>query len=375
MRVVLVTPEYRARPGVLERHVHRLAHGLARRGATVEVLTQDRDRRRPPGREPVGVSVRRFTPAGLWEHLRRRPATHDVVHLHGAHVGLGLAAMRAGVRPLVFTPHAPIEHLSRWSHARMLRAVVERARLTLCASRAEAELLRRELPFAAGRVQVVPNGVDVEDVRGARPFESLGQVVLTVGRLERHCGVARAIAALAGLDPEVRLVVVGDGPARRSLEAHARDLQVRSRVVFAGAAPDPVLYRWLRTAAVVLALAERQSSGVQLLEAVSAGAPVVATATPTNREIGVYLEDAAVRFVSPGGSPLEVADAVATAIGSRARSTTRSAVPSWDAVVDRTFELYEWLLAGRATSAPNRSPRWPRRTPSSDDADRVAAGG
>jgi glycosyltransferase involved in cell wall biosynthesis len=352
MKVVLVSPHYSTRPGVLERHVQKLAHGLARDGVTVEVLTQEGERGREPMIVADGVLLRRFSPPALWEHLRRRPTTHDVVHLHGAHIRLGLAVARAGVRRLVFTPHASIEHLSRWAHSHMLRTVVDRAGLAICASRAEADLLARALPAAANRVRVVPNGVDVEEIKEARPFDPGLRIVLAVGRLDRYCGMARAIAAIASLDPEFQLVVVGDGPSRRSLEAHAADLRVRSRVRFTGAVPDAVLYRWLRTAAVVVAPAERQASGVQVLEAVAAGAPVVASATPTHLETAEYLEEAAVVLVSVTGSPLELADAISRVSGARPRTSTLAEVPSWDAVVERTFELYRRVVTGGAPSGP-----------------------
>jgi glycosyltransferase involved in cell wall biosynthesis len=362
MKVLLVTPRYATRPGVFERHVRRLAHGLAGRGATVEVLTQGGARGRRLVTEADGVLVRRFSPpAGnarivapaLWEHLRWRAATYDVVHLHGAHVGLGLAVARARLRRFIFTPHAPIEHLCRWSYARVLQTVVGRASLAICASRAEADLLSRALPTAADRVRVVPNGVDVAEIQAASPFDDIANVVLAVGRLERHAGMARAIAAMASLGPAFRLVVVGDGPARRSLQAHAADLRVRSRVLFTGLVTDAVLHRWLRTAAVVVALGERPASGVQVLEAVSAGAPVVASATPTHLELAAYLDERAVLLVSPTGSPLEVADAVAAAAAARARPTAQADVPTWDAVVERTYALYRGLVLNHAPSASN----------------------
>jgi glycosyltransferase involved in cell wall biosynthesis len=362
MKIELLTSRSASHPGVIERHVQRLAHGLARRGATVEVLTLGRERQRRLTLDGDGVVVRHFTSAAgstrivapaLWEHLRRRAATYDVIHLHGAHAGLCLAIAQAGFGRFVFTPHAPIEHLSRWSYARMLRAVVDRASLTVCASRAEADLLCRAVPGAAERVRVVPHGVDVAEIEAASPFPHPGKVVLVVGRLERYAGVARAIAAMASLDPAFQLVVVGDGPARRPLECYAADLRVRSRVLFTGAVPDPLLYCWLRAATVVVALGERQASGLPILEAVSAGAPVVASATPTHREVAAYLEERAVVLVSPTGSPLEVADAISTVAGTRVRSATRAAVPRWDAVVDRTADLYR-ALGADAISEPNR---------------------
>ena len=60
MRVALVASSYAPNPGGLERHVEQLALGLARRGAQVEVLTQEAARRpsRVVGRD--GVVVRRF---------------------------------------------------------------------------------------------------------------------------------------------------------------------------------------------------------------------------------------------------------------------------------------------------------------------------
>jgi glycosyltransferase involved in cell wall biosynthesis len=363
MRIALVTPGYATRPGVVERHVRRVAQGLARQGGAVEVLTQDGARGRQRDHEIDGVLVRRFLPpAGnrrvlvspaLWEHLHRRLAGHDLIHLHGAHPGLGLALARTCPGRLVFTPHAPIEQLASWSHARLLRAVTERASLSLCASRAEADLLCRAVP-GAGRVCVVPNGVDVAALQAATPMPHTGSVVLAVGRLERYSGVSRAIAAMASLDAGFRLVIVGDGPARHSLQAHAADLDVGSRVLFTGAVPDAVLYRWLRTAAVVVALAQRQASGVQVLEAVSGGAPVVASATSTHREIAAYLEERAVALVSTSGSPLEVADAISTIAGTRPSRDTQAEIPTWDAVAERTWELYRRLVAERVLSGARR---------------------
>ena len=61
--------------------------------------------------------------------------------------------------------------------------------------------------------------------------------------------------------PEFWLVVVGDGPARGRLAAYAADLRVSSRVRFVGAVPDPVLYRWLRTARVVVTLGRAAAPG------------------------------------------------------------------------------------------------------------------
>ena len=197
---------------------------------------------------------------------------------------------------------------------RATRAVLDRVGQTLCRSRADADLLGRAFPAAMDRLQVVPDGIDAPEIRAAKPFTTSASVVLAVGRLERRKHVERAIATMASLPPAYQLVVVGDGPARRGLRAHAADLQVSPRVHFAGQVSDSDLHRWLRTARVVLALAEEAGgSGLQVLEAIAAGVPVVASDIPAHREAASYTAGEGVTFVSPEGSPLEVADAIAQA--------------------------------------------------------------
>jgi glycosyltransferase involved in cell wall biosynthesis len=356
MNLALVAPSYLPQAGELERHVDELARGLARRGAHVEVLTHGPAHPLRRVSEFDGVVVRRFAASignarfavapGLWEHLRRTAGSSDVAHVHSAHAPLAFAVARAGRRRFVFSAHAPVQRLARWPYAHVTRAVVDHAAQTLCASRVEGDLLCGRFPRAAHRIRVVPNGVDVAAIRAARPFAEAGSVVLTVGRLERYKRVDRAIAAMASLDPAFRLVVVGDGPVKHRLQAHAADLNVSSRVEFVGSVPDKELYRWLRTGRVLLALTEQDASGLQVTEALSAGMPVVASDIPVHREAASRVDGPGVIFVSPEGSPLEVADAISEAGATRVQSALPVPVLSWDTVVDSTLTLYEGLLLG-----------------------------
>lgn len=355
MKVALVASSCLHRAGGLERHVDQLARGLARRGAQVEVLIQDRPRRLPHVFEFDGVVHRRFAASigtagfaiapGLWKHLRRTAGSLDVAHVHSVHPSLALAVALAGPRHLVFTPHAPIQHLVRWPYARVSRAVVDHAAETVCTSTVEGDLLCGRFPWAASRIRVVPKGVDVATIQAARSFPGVGLVVLSVGRLERHERVDRVVGAMASVDPVFRLVVVGDGPLRRRLEAHAADLGISSRVQFVGSVPDPQLYRWLRTGRVLVTLAEQAASGLQVVEAISAGAPVVASDIPVHREAASRAGAQAVCFVSPEGSPLEVADAISDAARMSVPSSAPATVPSWDAVVDTTWAIYRRLVS------------------------------
>ncbi len=350
MKLALVTSSYLPRPGELERHVHELGVGLTLRGIEVEVLAQDVGQRLPAVSEFDGFVVRRFgvsfgntnfaVAPGLWDHLRRTARSFDVVHVHSRHVSLALAAARARPRRLVFTPHAPVVRLLRRPYGSVLRAVIGSGTQILCTANAESEILRRVFPWAADQFGVVPQGVDVAAIEAARPFAHPGTIVLTVGCLERQKRVDRAIAAMAGLDPTFRLAVVGDGPARERLLAHAADLRVSSRVNFTGSIADAELYRWLRTASVVVALAEQDYSALHVIEALCAGAQVVASNIAAHREAASSAGAAGVTFVSTEGSPLDVADAICEAAELQIPMPRRLQVPTWQETVESTLALY-----------------------------------
>jgi glycosyltransferase involved in cell wall biosynthesis len=354
MRIALVASSYLPRPGGLERHVHELASGLARRGLEVEVLTQDPPRPLPPVSEFGGFVVRRFggyrargprgVAPGLREHLRRRGRSFDLVDLHSTHPSLALPVTRARPGGLVFTLHASVGRWLRWPYAQMTRTLIDHAAQIICMAEVERELLCGSFPGAGDRTTVIGPGVDSDGIAAARPFDTPGNVVLTIDRLEPEKRIDRAIAALAALDGSFRLAVVGDGPARDRLLAYAADLQVSSRVELMGHLPDAEVYRWLRTSGVVLALADEKSSPRGVMEAICAGAPVVASDIAVHREAAAYLGHSLVKLVSPYGSPLEIADRIAEAVRLRVSPGIRPPAWTWDDVVEETIALYEAAL-------------------------------
>jgi glycosyltransferase involved in cell wall biosynthesis len=355
MRVALVASSFLPAPGRLERRVDQLARGLAQRGAQVEVLTQG------PGRPSVqhrdGVTTRTFPAVAgplrfavaprLRERLRLTSQEFDVIDVHTRHAPLALAVASVRVRRLVLTPCASADAFLGWPHTRATRAMLATAPRIVCRSEIERDRLCCSIPQATSRAVVVPDGIDPEAIRSAEPFDVPGNVVLAVDRLDRSTGVGRAIAAMASLDPEFRLVVVGAGPARDRLQAFADDLRVSSRIQFTGPVSDAVLHRWLRTARVVVSLPAERSSGTAVTEGCAAGVSVVASDLPTHRDAAERVGGAVI-FVAPRGSPLDVADAIEEASQLSVIPTPdllTSSAASWDAAVDATWDLYAEMLA------------------------------
>ena len=367
MRAALVASSYLPERGRLERRVDELARGLAKRGVEVEILTQGPAQLVPERRE--GVIIRRFpTVAGplrfpaaprLLERLRVAFPPFDVVDVHTRQLSLATAVASTRVRRLVFTPSVPVDAFANWRHTGATRAIVGAAVEIVCASEFERDVVCRIVPEANRRTQVLPDGVDMAALGAATPFDIDDIVVLAADRLNHATGVGRAIAAMPSLDPEFRLVVVGDGPARARLSAFAADLRISSRVRFVGAVSDEVLFRWLRTARVVVTLPGDGGSGSLVAEARVAGVAVVASDLPIHRQAAGRPGLGPVVFVAPRGSPLDVADAIEEAARlpiSSSAALLPSSATSWESVIDSTWRLYRRLVGEPVDSEPERTP-------------------
>ena len=355
-RIAYIVPRYIPHTGGVQTHVAQLARRAAAHGYQVEVLTQDSDRRLPAVEVIDGATVRRFpvwvpgqtytVAPGLWAYLARYHTRYDVVHAHGYHAVPALEAALAGCRPLVFTPHyhgTGHSHLRRWLHVpyRALGAVIfKRSSRVICVSDAEAALVRRHFPYVAGRVTVIPNGVDVRALRAAAPYPEDRTVILSVGRLEAYKNVHLPIQALAHLDATFVLRVIGDGPERPALEDLAARVGLEERVAFLGRVGDEVLRRWFRTARVYVSMSGHEACGITLLEGLAAGAGVVAADIPAYREIAASAGPGAVALTPLDTTPAALAQAIRGS-AARAHNTMLVAnVPSWDAVAARTMLIY-----------------------------------
>jgi rhamnosyl/mannosyltransferase len=130
------------------------------------------------------------------------------------------------------------------------------------------------------RTTVVPIGVEATDA-DIEPRTPSGRRVLFVGRLVEFKGVDYLISAMRHLDAE--LSVVGTGPARDALEAHATAEGVADAVTFEGFVSEERLDA-LYDAADVFVLPSagaNESFGIVQLEAMQRGLPVVNTDLPT----------------------------------------------------------------------------------------------
>jgi glycosyltransferase involved in cell wall biosynthesis len=127
---------------------------------------------------------------------------------------------------------------------------------------------------------VAPNGVpkprpvpddEVAELRRSLGISAGAQTIVSVARLRPVKGIDVLLTAMGSLDPNVHLVIVGDGPGRDALEAAAPP----SRVHFVGYRDD--VAPWLALADVVAVPSRMESFGLVAAEALAAARPLVAT--------------------------------------------------------------------------------------------------
>jgi glycosyltransferase involved in cell wall biosynthesis len=101
---------------------------------------------------------------------------------------------------------------------------------------------------------------------------------------KNHRGFLRAAKIVAGTIPQVKFVLVGDGPLRGELEREVAQLGIQDRVQFLGDRPDVDAVLGSLDVSVVPSASESLSN--VMLESMAAGVAVVATAVGGNSEIG-----------------------------------------------------------------------------------------
>jgi glycosyltransferase involved in cell wall biosynthesis len=364
MRIAIVCAHYAPFAGGVESHVEEIAHRLADQGETVEVLTHLDDPGLPRTEMREGVLVRRHkvpvtsqhfpvSPA-VWAALIRERHRYDVVHAHGYHSAAPLAATMAGASPLVFTPHyhgtghSPLRKAIHVPYRAAGAAIAARSQRIICVSRAEADLFLTHFPSARPRVTVIPNGVDLDRITGARAYPTAGAVVVTGGRLQSYKQVDRIVEAMALTPPELRLVVTGDGPERGALEALADERGLRERVRFIGRVEPERLYRWYASAEVFCSMSSNEAMPVTILELLAAGARVVASDIPAHRDIRDRTAGA-ITIVPLDADPETLARALTRARNEPSAPAQR--IPTWDEVTARTLDVYRELASAAVAAA------------------------
>jgi alpha-maltose-1-phosphate synthase len=319
----------------------------------------------------------------------------DLVHSHTWYANLGghLASLLHGI-PHVLSAHS-LEPLRPWKAEQLgggyaLSSWAEKtayeaaAGIIAVSAGMRADILRSYPDVDPARVHVVHNGIDLDGWRrpesdaqiaaADRVVRDLGidpdrPAVVFVGRITRQKGLPYLLAAAEALPPEVQLILCAGAPdtpeiATEVSDAVARLAEQRTGVVWIEQMlPREELVAVLAASTVFVCPSVYEPLGIVNLEAMAVGLPVVGSATGGIPEViddGVTGNLVPIEQVDDGtGTPVDpekfVADLAAALVAvvsdpERAQEMGRAARArvedhfAWDAIADRTLEVYRSVL-------------------------------
>lgn len=351
MRILHVSDAYLPKQGGIEVQVHDLATRQLEDGHEVTVVTcapveraDDAGAGGPAG-EQVPVVRLRLLWGQVWRTNARlrsiiRETEADVVHAHLSVLSpLSILAVRTAARdgvPVVATLHSLwwfatplymiadlIVNWSRW-------AVQWTAVSELAAAPLHGVLRRR------ADVGILPNGIDpgawLVEPLPRDPDDVLAVTVMRLAARKRPRALLKAFRQTLDRLPErvrLRLVVVGDGPLRRTLERDIVRLDLGDHVELRGAQSRNRIRELYRRADLYVAPAVLESFGIAALEARSAGLPVIAREQTGIADFIRHGEHGLLAADDAGLAASMVELARAPQLRARMSATSRATAPEW----------------------------------------------
>lgn len=157
-------------------------------------------------------------------------------------------------------------------------------------------------------ISIIPTGVDLTRFEkgnrtGIRAKYSISPdtpLILTLSRLAFEKDIDRLLNDFPEIKkriPDAKLMIVGEGPARTSLERQAEDLFISKDVIFTGEIPNDKVTDYYHAADLFVSTSVSESQGLTYIEAVASGLKVVTTHSPYTDDlfddpnIGTTFED------------------------------------------------------------------------------------
>ncbi len=374
--------------GGISPHVYELSQKLSAKGIEVHVVTKATPNAPDEETEPSGVQVHRV-------HIADKPNDflHEIQLLNQAtdrRVRLLLEDWRSGGQPTIFHAHdwlsldsarelkyeykLPIlatihaveagrhggifTDVSKYIHEQEYWLTYEAWRVVVCSDFMKGEV-QRLFDCPADKVDVIYNGVDPakfdfewsdEDRAAHRAKLALPteRIVMYVGRFVHEKGIhvlLNAANAVLAQEPNTKFLIVGGGQRDR-FEKFVRWAGLADKVLFTGFMANRSLHQLYRVADVAVFPSLYEPFGIVVLEAMAAGAPVVASDAGGLREVVRHDLTGTLSFASDSDS---LAWAILKVVGDpkRAKSLAENAKLrlklefDWGLLADKTIKVYQ----------------------------------
>ncbi|HLF74210.1 MAG TPA: glycosyltransferase family 4 protein [Anaerolineales bacterium] len=250
---------------------------------------------------PLQVEVPAVIPVSAFVDQLLPSLKLDVIHTHHP-ILLGQTAANKAAElniPLVFTFHTQyweythyvpilqeaIQEFLKHAIHNWLKVFMRKCQHIVIPSESIKEILIREYGLEECYT-VIPTGTDLTPflrADGGALRQSEGwqddKIIVSIGRLASEKNwetLLRAAAQVHAQHPDMRLMLIGDGPDRQTLEALAAQLGIAERVTFTGQLAFEQIPTYLKAADLFSFASVTETQGLVTIEAMAAGLPVVA---------------------------------------------------------------------------------------------------
>lgn len=318
MKVLITTDWYKPVINGVVTSVINLAQGLRALGHEVKILTLSGTHRSYTQDDvtyigSVGVGMiypnARLRAVPAKKYVRRLIKWHpDIVHSQCEFSTFLLAKniSKACGCPLVHTYHTVYEDFTHYFYpsirlgkhmaAKFSRRILSQAQAVIAPTEKTAHML---IGYGVKTpVHTVPSGLNLEqfckrmqNAERSATRKSLGladtdHVVVYLGRLAKEKNISELMKLFSMQDrPDLRFLLVGDGPYRSSLEREAKDLGIADRVIFAGMVPPCEATKYYQLGDIFVSASRSETQGLTYIEAMASGLPILCRADPCLEQV------------------------------------------------------------------------------------------
>ncbi len=289
--------------------------------------------------------------------ILRQQGQYDILHAH-SHLffstNMGAFARRIGSSPLIITNHGMIStNMPKWVQdiymPTVARWTLESADRIICYTPEDAAATTA-LGVDEGRIAIIHNGVDVE-LFSPQPREGREEVRLVwSGRFVPGKGVDTLVDAFALAlkeRPELRLLLVGDGPQKEQIEGQIARLQLQDKVTINTFVPNKEMPDVYRGSDIFVLTSHYEGVPRTILESMACGLPVVCTDLPQLRSIvrghGTLVTEYSARAFADAILDLAADEGGMRRMGAEGSELIRTKY-SWDSAMRDTVELYKTVV-------------------------------
>lgn len=287
----------------------------------------------------------------------------DIIHIHSP-----LSPLINTKLPIISTFHTPMKtDISNFestgifyyeSKAQvkfstlMENKLLKRSDLITTVSKSVCKELINEYNVDPGRIRIVYNGVEETLFCPVKNKIQAEKYILYVGRLTYRKGLFDLIDSVKYLSkeiPDIRFIIVGGGHLSDKIKVKISNLGLKDNFLIKGHIPKEELIKLYQNATIYVVPSHYEGLPTVLLEAMSCGLPVVATAINANLDViksgenGILVNPKSPREMAKAISILLGDDNLRKRLGRNARKTIEEKY-TWEMISNRLLKYYESLV-------------------------------